>query len=48
LEENTIICLFSMDDIESAKAFTEAPEAGKARQESGIIGTPEVLFLIAV
>jgi hypothetical protein len=44
-DETTIVCLFYVDDIESARAFTEAPEAEDAQLEAGIIGIPEILFL---
>lgn len=44
-DPNTIVCIFKVDDLEKAKAFTEAPHASDAQVESGIIGTPEVLWL---
>lgn len=44
-DPNTIVCIFFIEDIKAAKAFTEAPQASAAQDESGIIGAPEVLFL---
>ena len=31
--------------VDKAKAFTSAPEAYEAADESGVIGTPEVMYL---
>ena len=44
-DPNIIVCLFKVDDIEKARAFTESPEAENAKGESGMIGEPEVLWL---
>jgi len=44
-DANTIICFFYIENHESAKKFTEAPEASDALVASGIIGIPEVMLL---
>ena len=44
-EPNTIICLFEVGNIESARAFTNAPQISDIRNEAGVVGMPEVLFL---
>lgn len=44
-DQNIIVCIFEVENLEKARAFTEAPEASIAQKESGIIGEPEVLFL---
>jgi hypothetical protein len=31
--------------VNKAKAFTQAPDASQAAQDSGVIGVPELLFL---
>ena len=44
-DSNHIIYLFKVDNMNTAKAFTEAPEANKAGEESGVIGRPEFFLL---
>ncbi len=44
-EPNIVVCIFRVEDVEKARVFTSAPQATKARQDSGIIDTPEVLWL---
>ena len=44
-DPNTVICLFRVEDINKAKAFTRAPEAEEAQEQSGMIEPPEVLYL---
>jgi hypothetical protein len=44
-DENVIVCLFRIEDLARARAFTETPEASEAKTDSGIIGEPEVLWL---
>lgn len=44
-DPNVVVCFFRVDDMAAARAFTEAPEAGEAAFESGIIGKPEILWL---
>ena len=44
-DPNVIVYLFKVDNINSARAFTEAPEASKAGEESGVIGKPEIVLL---
>lgn len=40
-----VVVMFRIDDPETARAFTQAPEASQAAEESGVIGEPEVLIL---
>ncbi|MGD1005928.1 MAG: hypothetical protein ABR980_01695 [Ignavibacteriaceae bacterium] len=40
-----IVCLFKIDDLDKAKAFTNSPNSQKSAELSGIIGIPEILFL---
>jgi len=40
-----IVCIFKIDSIEKAKTFTDSPGSGKSAELSGVIGTPEILFL---
>jgi hypothetical protein len=40
-----VVMLFRADDPAKARGFTSAPEAGQAAHDSGVIGTPEILFL---
>jgi hypothetical protein len=42
---NLVVMLFRVDDLDKAKAFTQAPSASQAAKTSGVIGTPEILFL---
>lgn len=44
-DPNHIVYLFRVHNLETAKAFTEAPEASKAAEESGVIGMPEIILL---
>ncbi|UCC39764.1 MAG: hypothetical protein JSV96_18635 [Candidatus Aminicenantes bacterium] len=44
-DPNIIVCLFKVDDVQKARAFTGSREAGDAQRESGIIGEPEILLL---
>jgi hypothetical protein len=44
-DQNHIVYLFKVDNMNTAKAFTEAPEASAAAEESGVIGTPEIILL---
>jgi hypothetical protein len=44
-DPNHVVYLFKVDNISSAKAFTEAPAASKAGEESGVIGSPEIILL---
>ena len=44
-DQNHIVYLFKVDNMDSAKAFTEAPEASAAAEESGVIGTQEIILL---
>ena len=45
IDYNHITYLFRVDDVDKAKAFTQAPVASEAVQESGIIGPFEMLYL---
>jgi hypothetical protein len=44
-DPNLVVMLFRVDDVEKAKAFTEAPSASEAGRESGVIGPAEMLYL---
>ena len=44
-DENVVVCMFRVEDLAKARAFTETPEASEAKTDSGIIGEPEVLWL---
>ncbi len=44
-DPNTIVCFFRVEDLEKARAFTGSPDAEDAQVDSGIIGTPDVLWL---
>lgn len=44
-DPNLVVYLFRVDNITSAKSFTESPEAGKAGEESGVIGKLEIILL---
>jgi heme-degrading monooxygenase HmoA len=44
-DTNHVVILFQVENLDKAKAFTEAPDAHKAAQDSGVIGVPEILFL---
>jgi hypothetical protein len=44
-DRNHIVYLFEVNNVDTAMAFTEAPEASAAAQESGVIGTPEIILL---
>lgn len=44
-DPNVFVCFFKVEDLDKARAFTSSPDAGDAKTESGIIGTPDVLWL---
>lgn len=44
-DPNDVLMLFEVNDLEKAKAFTGSSGAGESAKVSGVIGTPEVLFL---
>lgn len=44
-DPNDVVLLFRADDLSKARAFTGAPEAGEAAQNSGVIGVAELSFL---
>ncbi|MHC4698360.1 MAG: YciI family protein [Planctomycetota bacterium] len=44
-DPNLLVLLFRADDLSKARAFTQAPNASEAAENSGVIGVPEVLFL---
>jgi hypothetical protein len=44
-DPNHVVYLFRVDNMKTAKSFTEVPEASKAGEESGVIGTPEIFLL---
>jgi hypothetical protein len=39
------VFLYKVDNINSAQAFTEIPDASRAGEESGVIGKPETFLL---
>lgn len=44
-DPNLVVLLFTVGDLQKAKAFTQAPSASQAAETSGVISVPEVLFL---
>ncbi|MCG8642265.1 MAG: hypothetical protein MI862_21245 [Desulfobacterales bacterium] len=44
-DPNIVVCLFKVDDIEKAKAFTQSSSSNEAQKESGVIGKPEIILL---
>ncbi len=44
-DPDMVVLLFRADDLDKARAFTEAPSASESAQSSGVIGEPEILFL---
>ena len=44
-DPNVVVVLFRVDDLDKVKAFTESPESYEAKEESGVIGEPEALWL---
>ena len=42
---NHIVYLFRVDDVNTAKSFIGTPGAAGAGEESGIVGTPEIILL---
>jgi len=42
---NHVVYLFRVDDVTKARTFTQAPEAEKAADDSGVIGPFELLLL---
>ena len=45
IDPNHIVYLFRVDNMNTAKGFTETPEASNAAEESGVIGKPEIILL---
>ena len=44
-DPNLIVMLFRVDDVEKARAFTEAPSARETGEEAGVIGPAEMFYL---
>jgi len=44
-DPNDVAMLFRVTDLMKAREFTNAPEADQARDQSGVIGEPTVLWL---
>jgi len=44
-DPNHIVHLFRVDDVAQARAFTQAPEAEEAANDSGVVGPFELLYL---
>ena len=44
-DPNVVVVFFKVDDPGRARAFTEAPAARQAAEDSGLIGVPEVSLL---
>ena len=42
---NMILLLFRISDVEQARAFVRSPNAAESADVSGVVGTPEILFL---
>ena len=44
-DPNMVVCLFKVQDIMKARAFTQAPNVADVIEQAGVIGTPEGLWL---
>ena len=44
-DPSLVVMFFKVDDLEKARAFTQAASASEAAECSGVIGKAEVLFL---
>lgn len=44
-DPNLVVFLFRVDDVETARAFTQASGAQEAADSSGVIGETEIMFL---
>lgn len=44
-DPNTVICFFKVTDEEKAKEFTTSPQAEQGKDDSGVVGEPEVFWL---
>ena len=44
-DPNLIVCMFKIDNLEKAKAFTCSPNSGEFAELAGVIGKPDILFL---
>jgi hypothetical protein len=40
-----VLLLFDVEDVERAKGFVFSPEVPGAREESGVLGLPDIYFL---
>jgi hypothetical protein len=45
-DPNLIVYFFTIENVERAKAFIETPEAIEAGKKSGVIGIPEINWMI--
>jgi hypothetical protein len=44
-DPNLLVLLFRADDLDRARAFTQAPSASESAEMSGVLGVPEISFL---
>lgn len=44
-DPEVVVLFFQVEDLEKARAFTSSPEAEKGKEDSGVIGEPEALWL---
>jgi heme-degrading monooxygenase HmoA len=44
-DPNIVVVFFRIEDMEKAHAFTHSEDAERAKDESGVIGEPEMLLL---
>jgi hypothetical protein len=44
-DPDVVVMWFRVDDLGKARAFTSAPEAHEAADDSGVIGVPELFYL---
>jgi hypothetical protein len=44
-DPNLVVLLFKTDDLTKAKAFTSSPKADVSKENAGVLGMPEILFL---
>lgn len=42
---NIVVCLFKVDDVDKARAFTQTLQSSEAQNDSCVIGQPEVFLL---
>jgi hypothetical protein len=46
-DPSEVVLLFDVEDVDRAKAFVFSPQVPDAQQESGVLDTPDIYFLMA-